>query len=233
MSVLVIEADTRYAQQLKENLASADGLGLDVHIVPDIQQACKSLEEACPRLIVLSLEDDETKPGAQCAKLHKTRTPLLVLAPPDKKEWCVQCLSAGADECICKPIGRRELLARARVLLRKDPRARASHEYFDGHIQVDTRIQWACRNDIPLHLSNMENRLFGLLLERRGQSITYESLCVALWPEKDMESARQQLAILVHALRNKVEDDPSHPVYIRTRRMVGYYFSPQNAIDRK
>ena len=79
------------------------------------------------------------------------------------------------------------------------------------------------RHGTEISLSPTESRLLMYLVSQRGRIVPHRELLVRVWGSEYVKEM-SYLAVYIRYLRQKVEDDPSHPVYIRTRWKVGYYF---------
>jgi DNA-binding response OmpR family regulator len=74
----------------------------------------------------------------------------------------------------------------------------------------------------PLDLSATEFRLLLYLVQRRGRVFSRDQLLDAVWKGETYVEPRT-VDVHIRRLRTQIEDDPSEPVYIRTRRGIGYY----------
>jgi two-component system KDP operon response regulator KdpE len=135
-------------------------------------------------------------------------------------------LSLGADDYITKPCSFDELKARIYTILRRNGQSPPSAQpdiYDDGTLFVNLRTRTVRRDNAVVELTPTESRLLMYLVSRRGRIVPHDELLVNVWgPEYENEV--RYLSVYIRYLRQKLEDDPSRPCYIRTRWKVGYYF---------
>jgi DNA-binding response OmpR family regulator len=119
---------------------------------------------------------------------------------------------------------RSELPERIGTLLSniRDAAAAALAEYSFGPVRVDFANGRACRSGMPVNLSVKELQLLRYLISRRGTILTREELLAAVWGYR--ATMTRTLDVHIAALRQKLEDLPHQPRYIRTVRKKGYIF---------
>jgi DNA-binding response OmpR family regulator len=133
-------------------------------------------------------------------------------------------LDSGADDYVTKPFDLGELLARARAALRRVPgHAAAPHVLTTRDIQLDLVAHKAYRGAEMLHLSMKEFDLLAELMRNKGAVLSRDLILTRVWGQSFSRGAR---TVDVHVcwLREKIEDDPSHPKYIVSVRGIGYRF---------
>ncbi len=139
----------------------------------------------------------------------------------------IEGLSTGADDYLIKPFDSRELLARASALLRrvgKAPLTPVLHFQF-GDIAVDFQRRTVSRAGKPLNLTAKELLLLRQLIDHRGQVLSREHLLSRIWHDQQFIGART-VDVHVAWLRQKLEENPQSPRYIKTVRGEGYSFQP-------
>ena len=103
--------------------------------------------------------------------------------------------------------------------------------YDDGNLHISLRTRTVKRGGKIVELTPTESKLLMYLVSRRGRIIPHRELLVNVWgPEYEDEA--KYLSVYVRYLRQKIEDDPSRPHYIRTRWKVGYYFVTDQSVGR-
>jgi DNA-binding response OmpR family regulator len=100
----------------------------------------------------------------------------------------------------------------------------------DGHLLVDVRRGLVKRQGVEVSLSPTETRLLMYLVSQRGRIVPHRELLVRVWGS-EYAKEMSYLAVYIRYLRQKLEDDPGHPKYIRTRWKVGYYFLGGDAVS--
>jgi DNA-binding response OmpR family regulator len=91
-----------------------------------------------------------------------------------------------------------------------------------GDLRINSETYQVTKADAPLHLSATEFKLLLFLAERKGRVFSREQLLDAVWKDESFVEPRT-VDVHIRRLRTQIENDPSNPVYIRTRRGVGYY----------
>jgi DNA-binding response OmpR family regulator len=145
----------------------------------------------------------------------------------------IRGLELGADDYLTKPFAFRELLAHIRSILRRvqwDHVQPAGSRLTIGRITLDAAARRAYKGDAELTLRHKEYELLALLMRQAGSVLTREQLFSQIWGSDWMGDTRT-LDVHVRWLRQKIEDDPSLPIYIQTVRNVGYRFaSPREVV---
>lgn len=154
-----------------------------------------------------------------------TQVPILVLSARAAEADKIAALDAGADDYLTKPFGVGELVARLKVLLRRQ--ARSQHddaaEINFGDVRVDLSKRLVMRGDEQVHLTAIEYRLLAALLAHRGKVMTHPELLRKVWGPSHAQD-HHYLRIYMGHLRQKLEADPAQPVFLRTEIGVGYRF---------
>ena len=228
--VLLIDDDPDLLDMLKLGLESGGFTALT---------ACNGQEGICqaykyhPDVIVMDLMMDEMDGWTACQRLRQvTDTPIIMLTARTDEEDIVKGLSLGADDYLTKPCSFAELKARILALLRRSGTQLPAREvgiYDDGHLSIDVRRGVVMRDGHEISLSPTEARLLMYLVSQRGRIVPHSELLVKVWGS-EYAKEMSYLAVYIRYLRQKIEDNPSHPVYIRMRWKVGYYFGGKESV---
>jgi DNA-binding response OmpR family regulator len=132
-------------------------------------------------------------------------------------------LETGADDYIVKPFSLGEFLARVRAALRREAAAAPADSLASGDLRLDLAARRATRGGQPVNLAPREFDLLALLLRHRGAVLSRDLLLARVWGDEYAGDART-VDVHVHWLRQKIEEDPSHPQRLQTVRGVGYRF---------
>ncbi|MGI6077869.1 MAG: winged helix-turn-helix domain-containing protein [Fastidiosipilaceae bacterium] len=157
----------------------------------------------------------------------KTRTiPIIMLTAKTDEMDRVLGLEIGADDYIPKPFGVRELAARVRALLRR--KAFSEEQEHDvviaGPLMVDAKRRKVTKNDEIIELTMREFDLLYIMIQNRGQVFSRDMLLDRVWKVSYFGDTRT-VDVHIRYLRQKIEDDPSNPVFIQTVRGIGYCFA--------
>ncbi|MFC5406677.1 response regulator YycF [Cohnella soli] len=228
--ILVVDDERPIADILKFNLEKE---GYEVVCAFDGEAAVKLAFEEEPDLILLDLMLP-IKDGMDVCREVRTRlsTPIIMLTAKDNEIDKVLGLELGADDYVTKPFGTRELLARVKAHLRRQRKVESAR---DEEVQseaerqgirlfnlfIDTDMYVVYKNNQPLDLTHREFELVHYLAKNSGKVMTREHLLQAVWGFEYFGDVRT-VDVTIRRLREKIEDDPSRPEIIMTRRGLGY-----------
>jgi two-component system KDP operon response regulator KdpE len=149
--------------------------------------------------------------------------PIIVLSARVDEADKIVALDAGADDYLIKPFGVGELLARVRATLRRQRQPETGNEGVAqfGDVRVDMRARLVTKGGQPVHLTPTEYRLLSVLIANAGRVITNRQLLREVWGPSNTENGHYLRVYMGH-LRQKLEDDPTQPVYLLTETAVGY-----------
>jgi two-component system response regulator VicR len=198
----------------------------EVEYVEGFANARKSVIEARPVLIVIDIESwakNVEELLCEFGNLRSTRSSRkVVLAKSAKAEDRATALEAGADDFLLKPISTREFSARLKAALRSYIPTYSAEEPSLGVLRLRRNELEVVVGDEPRKLSRTEFNLLAFLMDHHGQVLTREVLLENLWlPTSEIESGRI-VDVYVCRLREKIEDDPTAPTRLITRRGHGY-----------
>jgi DNA-binding response OmpR family regulator len=219
--ILIVEDDEAIAQGLRDNFQFE---GYETHWASDGEMAVRLAREEKPDLIVLDIRLPRMSGYEVCRKLRAagSTTPILMLTARGEEEDRILGLDLGADDYVTKPFSVRELLARARALLRRSSVSQAlPDELRIGDIVIDFRSYEAHRNGRPIDLTRKEFGVLRLLAACEGRVVTRDELLETVWGLNAGQSTRT-IDNHVATLRAKLEDDPGHPRTLHTVHGVGY-----------
>lgn len=159
----------------------------------------------------------------------ESSVPILMLTARGQELDRVMGLELGADDYLVKPFSFRELVARVRAILRRRELERGAaistnDRLVHNGLQVDRTARRATRNGAPLELTTREFDLLVALMERAGQAQARQELLDRVWGHEWIGDPRT-LDVHIRWLREKIEVDPSAPLYIETVRGFGYRFA--------
>ena len=164
-----------------------------------------------------------------CREIRKTKTmPIIMLTAKDSEIDKVLGLELGADDYVTKPFSNRELIARVKANLRRqqavqeDAQVQQKKDIEIGNLKIHPDAYSVSRNGEHVDLTHREFELFYYLARHIGQVMTREHLLETVWGYDYFGDVRT-VDVTIRRLREKIEEDPSNPNWIVTRRGVGYY----------
>ena len=199
----------------------------------DGREAIAKFDEENPDLIILDLMLPELD-GLEVAKeVRKTsHIPIIMLSAKDSEFDKVIGLEIGADDYVTKPFSNRELLARVKAHLRRteniesavaeENASSSNSEITIGDLKILPDAFVAQKRGEDIELTHREFELLHHLATHMGQVMTREYLLETVWGYDYFGDVRT-VDVTIRRLREKIEDTPSRPEYILTRRGVGYY----------
>ncbi|CAM3648540.1 response regulator YycF [Marinicrinis lubricantis] len=226
--ILVVDDETPIAEILKFNLEKE---GYQVICAFDGQEAIDLAFSEQPDLILLDLMLP-VKDGMDVCREIRSRlhTPIIMLTAKDTELDKVLGLEMGADDYVTKPFGTRELLARVKAHLRRQGRHQQAEQEGTGgssqtlkymNLSIDSDMYVVYKEGDPLDLTHREFELLHYLIKNCGRVMTREHLLQQVWGYEYLGDVRT-VDVTIRRLREKIEDDPSKPEYILTRRGLGY-----------
>ena len=224
--ILVIDDEKPIADILEFNLKKE---GFDVYCAYDGNDAIEKVEEIQPDLILLDIMLPGRDGMEVCREVRKKYDiPIIMLTAKDSEIDKVLGLELGADDYVTKPFSTRELLARGKANLRRQQSvaSQSSEEEDDtkeiavGSLVIHPDAYIASKRGEKIELTHREFELLHYLARHIGQVMTREHLLQTVWGY-DYYGDVRTVDVTVRRLREKIEDNPSHPGWIVTRRGVG------------
>lgn len=173
----------------------------------------------------LMILDVNLPDGSGLELLHQIRrsgkVPVILLTANDMETDIVTGLESGADDYITKPFSLAILRARVNAQLRRGASGRATALEMDG-FRFDFEHMEFYKSGHPVELSKTEQRLLRALVENRGQILTRSVLIDRIWTDGSEYVDENALSVTVKRLRDKLEDIPSKPQYLKTVYGLGY-----------
>lgn len=224
--ILVVDDEKNIVDILKFNLAKEGFQTIEAY---DGEQAIECALKEKPDLILLDIMLPKMDGFTVCRKLRQTlSTPIIMITAKEEEVDKVLGLELGADDYITKPFSTRELMARVKANLRRvstdNNTSNESSFLRCGNLEINIDRYEVKRNNQVLELTLREFELVKFLALQQGQIFSRESLLEKVWGYEYYGDVRT-VDVTVRRLREKVEEDPSNPTYIMTKRGVGYYFN--------
>ncbi len=187
----------------------------------------KSAEEAFLNkefsLIILDINLPDGSGMDFCRSVRdKSEVPVIFLTANDMETDVVVGFELGANDYITKPFSLAILRARISALLRRTGEKSKSGIYTIDKLFFDFDSMVFTKNSEYIELSKTEQKLLRILVENSGNILTRDLLLDRVWSNGGDFINENALSVSVRRLRNKLEDDPSQPVYIHTVYGIGY-----------
>jgi DNA-binding response OmpR family regulator len=224
--ILIVEDEQAVARGLEYGLREE---GYRVILAGNGREGlAKALEEA-PDLIILDIRLPDVSGFDVCREMraHGLRQPILILTVRDEEADKVLGLELGADDYLTKPYSLRELISRVRALLRRayGPLAASYPRWLTiGKIRIDLEGQRVFKGHKEVSLTATEFKLLRHFVTNPGLVFSRQRLLEAVWGYPEFFGDERTVDVHIHHLREKIEDDHSHPRLIVTVRGLGYKF---------
>ncbi|MGH9322447.1 MAG: response regulator [Vicinamibacteria bacterium] len=226
--VLVIEDDPDIVELLRYNLEKED---FQVSSATDGKMGLDMVRRGTTDLLILDLMLPLLSGIEVCKEIRKSAElealPIIMLTARGEETDRVLGLELGADDYVTKPFSIREMTARVKALLRRSDRDREKMEtegtLLIGPLNIDPGSYRVQRNGEAIKLTALEFRLLYFLASRPNRIFTRDQLLDAVWGTERFVTPRS-VDVYIRRLREKVEADPVHPIFLKTMRGAGYLF---------
>ena len=230
--IIIIEDDEAITWLLEFNLKKQ---GYDVVSAADGLEALQMLQEEKPDLVLLDIMLPEVDGYEICRTLRSwdefKKTPVIMLTAKKKELDVVLGFELGADDYVTKPFNVRELVSRIKAHLRRNEESSESKPKKEqdkdatlttGNITLKMEEYRVYIRGKPVNLTPKEFELLKLLIFNKGKVLSRLLLLEKIWGY-DTESDTRMVDVHIRHLRQKIEEEPGNPRYIKTIRGVGYF----------
>lgn len=218
---------------LEDDLSLIEGLtyslnqnGFTVDAARTVAQAMERLDGPARYdllLLDVTLPDGSGFAVCEAVRRRDAGIPILFLTASDEEVSIIRGLDAGGDDYLTKPFRLGELCSRIRALLRRSGRAAAlPGSLASGPVRIDLAASRVFLHGEPLEVTGMEYRLLCLFLQNAGLTLPRQRIMDVLWDGSGDFVDDNTLSVYIRRLREKIEPDPSRPVYLVTVRGFGY-----------
>ena len=221
--LLLIEDDRTLAQGIRLALVSE---ALSVTVSHSLEEARAALSEREFQLLLLDINLPDGNGLDFLTGLRRTSSvPVILLTANDMETDIVTGLESGADDYITKPFSLAVLRARVNARLRKAaPDASSGSVFRAGPFCFDFDRMEFTKDGQEILLSRTEQKLLHILAENQGITLSRAVLVDRIWTDGAEYVDENALSVTVKRLRNKLEDIPSRPQYLKTVYGIGYVF---------
>ena len=227
--VLIVDDERSIVDILKYNIEKD---GTKAICAYDGKEGLRLARTEDPDVILLDVMLPEMDGFEVCRTLRAegNNVPIIMITAREEETDKVFGLDLGADDYITKPFSMRELMARARTNMRRAASMLPAQPGSDADVirakdlVIDRARRSVSRNGHEIELTQREYELIKYLAENPGKVMSREELMSAVW-QYDYFGDLRAVDVAVRRLREKVEDNPSEPQYVITKRGAGYYFA--------
>lgn len=218
--ILLLEDDAALGQGIRFALENG---GIQVELCTTLAQAQSILPGRDFDLLILdvNLPDGSGLDLLRDVRRRHSSVPVILLTANDLETDIVVGLESGADDYITKPFSLAILRARVNAQLRRGTPVRTASVELEG-FSFDFEWMEFRKNGQLIELSKTEQRLLRVLTENRGRVLSRETLLERVWPGGGEYVEENALSVTVKRLRDKLEDTPSKPRFLRTVYGIGY-----------
>ena len=218
LRILIVDDEPALQAMVKEILTQA---GYETEGALCCAEALEKFRASAPDAVLLDVMLPDGDGFSLFGRLRQGRdVPVLFVSARDEDEARLRGLGLGADDYITKPFLPQELLLRLRAVLRRVYRDEPQTARL-GETEIDWGKGRVRRGDGEIPLTAKEFALLKKLWDARGNIVTIDALCAALW-EGPLVGYENTLMVHIRLLREKIEPDQSHPRYLLTVRGLGY-----------
>ncbi len=224
MKILVVDDEKLLVKGLKFNLEQE---GYQVITAFDGEEAVRLAHDESIDIILLDLMLPKIDGFTACRTIRTfSNVPIIMLTAKSEDVDKILGLEYGADDYITKPFNVREVEARIKAILRRvtpEPKGDNSKMMISGDITLDYNFRRAVVRDRIVELTGKEFDLLELFLKNPDKVYTRENLLDILWGI-GYPSEERTIDVHMRRLREKIEDNPAEPKYLKTKWGVGYYY---------
>ncbi|MGO0883218.1 response regulator transcription factor [Clostridioides difficile] len=217
--VMIMEDDDDLSEGITLSLQNEE---LNFIICKTIAEARESLKNNVFDLLIFDINLPDGNGLQFCCEIRNMiKVPIVLLTAKDMELDIVKGLESGADDYITKPFSLMVLRARIRALLRRNV-AESEKKYKDSTFLFKFESMEFYKKGISIELSKTEQRILYLLSSNPNKILTREHLLEWVWPDGTEYVEDNALSVGIRRLRDKLEDDSSNPVFIKTIYGKGY-----------
>ena len=228
--VLLVDDEIQLLYMNKEILSN-EGFK-NIYTASSCKEAMEQYNKVNPNIVILDVMLPDGDGFSVLKKIRqKSDIPVLFLSAKDEDESRLLGLGLGADDYITKPFLPKELILRLKGVLRrtysKPVVTKGTTDKPEkpvirlGNIEIDMNSGTVKNNNGETTLTAKEYLLLEKLYSNKGNIVTIDALCRAAWDD-GLFGYENTLMVHIRRLREKIEEEPSHPKFLITVRGLGY-----------
>jgi len=223
--ILVVDDEEHIQELIKFNLEKN---GFKVITADNGRDAFQLAKDQQPDLVFLDLMLPGMDGLEVCKEIRKEPSisgmPIIMITAKGEELDKILGLELGADDYITKPFSVRELIARAKAILRRTTVKYEENNFKFGDITIDFQKHEVKKQGEKIELTLKEFELLEILIKNKGRVMTRDFLLDKIWGYEYVGETRT-VDVHVRHLRQKIEKDDKNPLYIQTIRGIGYKFN--------
>lgn len=218
--ILLVEDDATLALGIEYSLKTE---GYIVDMANSLAKGKELVDKVDYDLIILDIGLPDGNGFDLCRYIRKNKTtPIIFLTAQDEEVNIVMGLDIGGDDYITKPFRIKELISRIKAVLRRASNATQRDILVSGDIKLNLMEYKAYIKGELAQLTPSEYKLLNILMNNSNQVLSRTKILESLWDVDGEFVDDNSLSVYIRRLREKIEEDSSNPVYIKTVRGVGY-----------
>ncbi|MEH7254194.1 response regulator transcription factor [Neobacillus niacini] len=238
-SILIVDDQPEIAELLRLYLEKE---GYDIIEAHDGMDALMYISKGKIDLMLVDLMMPIVDGYQLIKKVRETlQVPIIIISAKQEDHDKIFGLEIGADDFIQKPFNPLEVVARVQALFRrsysysndelKQPEVTETSKKVVGDLILDEATFSIIRNEVVIQLTKIEYKILELLMDTPGRVYTKQQIFERAWNDYYM-GGEEDNTINVHIskIREKIEENPKKPTYIKTVRGLGYKFEKRNSI---
>lgn len=217
--IMIVEDDKALASGIALALQGGE---MEVFICHTIQSAKDRLSDTNVSLLILDINLPDGNGLDLLSDTKKRSTiPIIMLTANDMETDIVAGLEMGADDYITKPFSLAVLRARVNTQLRKHEAMNTNRFVQDSFVFDFSKMEYY-KNGRIIELSKTEQKLLKILTDNKGVTLKRSLLIDRIWTDGAEYVDENALSVTLKRLRDKLEEDPAKPIYIKTIYGIGY-----------
>lgn len=224
--ILIIDDDEDLSMIISDML---ENYGYQVTCAVDSDSAFDLLSNNTYHIILLDINLPDSDGFKLCKELRRTSTiPVIFASARTSETDRITGFDIGGDDYLSKPYSMKELLSRVNALVRRTYGFSEQEKIVSfGDVKVNLTARTVVKNNNPVSLSLREFDLLAYLCQHKNIAIEKEKLISEVWGAFSTVEP-STLTVHIRWLREKLEDNPASPVYIKTKHRVGYILEVPN-----
>ena len=223
MKILVVDDEKLLVKGIKYNLEQE---GYQVVTAFDGEEAVRQAHDESINLILLDVMLPKMDGLTACRTIRSfSDVPIIMLTARSEDIDKILGLEYGADDYITKPFNIREVTSRIKAILRRvNPKPRGdAGKLVSGDITIDYNFRRVIIKGKTIDLTGKEFELIDLFVKNPGKVYTRDNLLDIAWGV-DYPGDARTVDVHIRRLREKIEENPAEPIYVKTKWGVGYYY---------